>query len=536
LVVDTDGEMKLLNGGVKDEELEQGVSRSSIDLVRWWLYDTYDDVDDDLNELDNGKDQVGPFSVLRPNQGIPSLMTRTNTSISTAQSSVFSRVMTPREQKSQFQIMRNITQRTNNSTETMECTNFDILADSQEMRAFIDLIPLIFDTEIQNQLSNRVKLVLGRYILDESPLDRALLLSVITVTILYKSKAENTASINKAISFRSKILTIFQHEQQHLRNYESFSILMVLMIMINTTLGIYDPQIFNYEPQDSLMSQYYKFFKATDILINPGQFSFCSKFSRIYADMLDPNYNLLKNLKEAVRLKHQRPLAKIDISISDTPKDRIIKVPRHIEEVDDDNEPAPPTFTVHFSNDDADKEDNGEEEEDDDANDEIVDAFRIDVKSKEVSVYGISQNLVFLYSQICQLMNHKRYFRSVNMNSRNFAKVLAEFEDLLVRQGSQLCHSPKDEQWYHLLLIIYFRAVLNYPCSRLKYHYSKAKEIFDDSPSSVFVHTMLSRDHQLGEFIWQNNWKLKEWHLGHQDTQMKEWIYADDKPEKVFVY
>lgn len=511
--------MQPLDPRVNDEELQQGVSRSRIGLVRWWLYDTYEDVDADLYKLDKETDIVGPFTKFK-----------CGTTLEKPRASDKQKII-PWDHE--LHLFKDLTARANKTGKQIDITRQDVLNKIPLVKAFLELIPRLFHEDIQNELGSRVTTAMGNLVVNDDPVDLSLILCVMAIAILYTSQIDSKL-LDSAIGYRNKASSIM--EQLNWNN----TLQLVLMIMINTTLGVYDPALFTEESVNPLMSQYYEFFQSTNILINPSQYHFDSKFKKVYADMLDPKYNLLRNLKEAVRTQMKDPLGKIDIKSRETPKDQIIKIPRHIEEVEDDNEPAPPTFTIHFSNDENDNNDN--EQDDNDNNDDDGGAyghsmedlgaiFEMDVQTREKSVYGVTRSLISLYSHLCQLVNHKRYFVRVQMNSRNFAMVCAEFEDILLRKSVQMCHTPRDQQWHHMLLMIYFRCVKNYPRSRLNFHHARAMEFDDGSQSSSFVHTLLGHDNKILGPVWNNNWRLKEWISKHLD---KDWVYEQHKPENIF--
>lgn len=569
LVVDEQGEMSLHEESRSDGDVE-GISRSRIELVQWWLYDTYDAIDTDLDKLETmSMGQVGPFRVFTTaarstnvsTSGImraPSLSHSVSTATTTTESLRTIIVPpTPRDDHA-IKTFTEITMRTLQWNITIDITPMDVINNTQLINRFIETIPSIFDKDIEQQLTSTITTTMGHYILTESPMDLILLLSIATITMLYSATTTDLTMVNTAISYRFKIHSMFNEQQDDPAsiNHEQLALILSLMIMINTTLGVYDPQLFKFIPRDhTVMSQYFTFFQATNILINHSQFQFSLKFQRIYADLLDPHYNLLRNF--IARRQRSKPLGNISIQASDTPTDKIIKVPRH-QELEDGgaDEPPPPTFTIHFSNEkgadfsnsldsdqdlDANSDDDGDvdvvvdDDVDDDDEDEQTAMFDIDMDDTTTSIYGISTPLVHLYEETCQIINHKRSFVSMQMNSRNFAKVCAEFEDLLIRKTPNACHSKEDQMWYHMLLILYFCCVKNYPKSRLRFHYNKLKHYDDDTPACCFINTLIQptttrRGNECR--VWLNNWRIKQWTYAHQG---KDWIYDEDKPANVFV-
>lgn len=569
------GEMRSLPGSVPMEEVDStgGVSRSNIELVKWWLYDTYEDMDDDLALLDKKRDgYVGPFTVFtggsrrrlgkvvsakRMSSGPASVSTSTVKS----KLSLFSSPSSPSNDGDTEGIIdsfKSLTTACMEYNEDITLTKESVLQLSDLILQFIQLTPSLFDETIQEELKDSIFKTMGRYVLTDSPLDQILLLSASVITLLFNSTINDKEQIEKIMKYRHSIDLIFKqqlHDSDKVKDYDLLPLLLLLMIMINSTVSIYDGDLFMFHLftfKRQRINEYYELFQATNVLINSQQFTFDDKFKLIYADMLDPKYNMLHEIEETVKnIKQQRPWGRVAITTSETPPEQIMRVPKHRleeqEDSDDEELGPPPTFTFYFSNKMSDDEDQDRSDNDNYDTESIhppeiqsydKDNTIFEFPASTTSVYGISSHLVYLFVQMCQLVNHKRYFTKVRMNSRNFAKVCAEFEDLLLLKAQDSCKTVHDERWLHMVTILYFILVKNYPKSRLSYHWHKLREPVESCQSEEFVNIMVdtTMNAEMSIRWWKNNWKIQEWKWMKRDTRNRHWLSEEDKPKDLFIF
>lgn len=544
--------------------------RSNIALCKWNIYNYYEDIDDDLENLESLENnaKIGPFTVFRYKsisqssspiliQSIPqSRSTSFIPTTSPIRSKTPTRIPTRQQQHHlihqsliKFAKISIIAKGLDESTPLLfplpsiasTSINIDpnrvlqpltknidnsIMITSYfklSINHFMTLIPQIFHNkkpDFINYIQSTIQTSLGQFILHNNDQDLQLLLNVTTVSLLHKLDLNNLSSL-------TEITQLFKMTS-HLpitTNSDSTTLSLILQIMIATTLGIYNPLFFKQSPiLQSPISSIYKYLKLSNILLNPSQFEMDPKYSKIYED-LNQSYNLLKNIKTKPKQKDlKNGYGMILIQSKETPRDQIIKVPKYIE--DDDEGPPPPSFVVNFSHaEDESSEDDDESSEeslDDDHHQQSMTLFNLDDVPDllKESSFGVSNCLIFIFEELVKLINHKRIFNFLKITSRNFPKVCADFEDILHKSNDLIidskCHN--DLKFYNCLVLLYYKLVMNYPSHLLNYHFNALKNINPDVDLGLiwFVKHALdghsSKNVELGQFdkVWLNNWESKQ--------------------------
>lgn len=598
------GEM-IFNDDNEEDESATTFQRSNIALCKWNLYKFYEDIDDDLERLEDPKNKkdcgkVGPFVVFRyklTHESLsPVLSVRNRLSPKgreASRSPTPSMPLTKPVSPSPFinhtihpflEKFAKITIFARGLNESVTPLVFPLplkmvhpkidfnrvlqpliqhYEDSitispyfrHSINHFMTLIPHLFQNKSQefiNYIQQTVRSSLGELVLHRNDQDLQLLLCIATVSLLNQIDQNQASSSSPLLS---EIIQLFNAASQlpSSTTSESSTLSLVLQIMISTTLGIYDPRLFQYPVpphSNSTIFSIYKFHCNSNILLNSSQFQLDNKYSKFYED-LSQSYNLLKNIKTKPKKKDlKNGYGVILIQPKETPRDQIIRVPKYIEEgEEDDEDDVPPSFLINFSH--AEDESSGEEDEDEDddrdneeeegesldddhhlkndTNQEqneneqstAVPLFTFDVLSSplEESSLGISNCLFYLFEELAKLINHKRIFTALGMSSRNFPRVCADFEDVLHKASGLIENSTccNDTKFYNCLILLYYKLVLNYPSHLLKYHFNALSKVADDGNELGliwFVKIALGSGFYFKEKnnrnIWCNNWEAKQ--------------------------
>lgn len=539
-----DGAMMELNLNSDSSNVFQ---RSNIELCRWWLYDYYNDIDNDLDKVDRGANHSGPFRSFKYKDPSIEFISRP------------------------FYLSRLAINTIVNK--------FDILNDIHFINSFIKLefLPNL-------DLSNDIKLTLSEYFLNddnsvESNLNFILLLSVIVIQLMKLNVTKEV--INKIYNYFNKIDYYLIHFDEKIKNilkdskiFDKFLIILVLKIFINSNLGIYQDFLFNLKKfnNNSLIYDYYKFFQSTNYFLNQSKYLLSDKYKKFYVDLL-PDYNLLKFLSfkphsnlpiekkdnidnnkklfdyESRRIPSTNKQFKVKISLFDTPNDQVIRIPKYNN--DDNNtkeEQNPPSFRILFDNniddDDNANEDNDNDDSDDYDNEEnqyenLFKEFKR-INNNEISVFGISSKLVYLYTELCHLINHRRIFNKIQQISRNWMRIISDFEDLLIRQIPKFIklNNENNEIFYNFLIFSYFKYVKNFPLKYLHLNLLKfQKNDLNIGVLKFLSHNLLNEksNNNNNEFIFNNNFNSKEFLKNLPKNDFEKFNDWDSNENEFFV-
>lgn len=417
--------------------------------------------------------------------------------------------------------------------------NEDIITISKyfthSVKHFMTLITKLFHThslDFIKYIKLLIKSSLGGYILNNNDQDLHLLLNVTIISLLNQLQIQNKTLLNEIIELYNiaKSLT-FKTTTSNTSN-DTTTLIIILEIMITTTLGTYDSNLFKYD-EDSLTNspllKIYKFMCISNMLINSEYFEIDSKYSKFYED-LNQSYNLLKNINNKPKdLKNGYGV--ILINPKETPRDQIIRVPRYRDEhedeqmgsdqnedhADDDDNDIPPSFVVNFAH--------AEDETSDDEIEDTTILFTLDHLGDSIlkeNSFGISNCLCYIYEELMKLVNHKRIFKKIGTSSRNFPKICADFEDIL-NKVNDLITSEQDHAFYNCLILLYYKLVGNYPSHLLKFHYNALKNYKGGLGLIWFTKSILDNNNNNdndNEFefelnnnddtVWGNNWEGKQ--------------------------
>jgi hypothetical protein len=623
LTVGANGEYLELKGEGEVPNYENGngsvFQRSNIELCLWWLYDYYHEIDRDLDRIDRGSVESGPFRVLLYSNNTAMIRKPTLSKSSSIEDSA---------------VLKDAIERPNYlspiKTNTAPVNKLDIFNDIYLIQEFIQKEPILPNIVIIND----TRLALGDFLLSsendntmKTQLNLIYLLSMIIIELMHeKPTKEIVAKIwnyyHKVNHFMEKnndlLISLINKETNESisqKVFDKFMLILIFKIVINTNLGICQNWVFFNDSQivirrsfEKLASfQYFKFFQSTHQLINGSQFILSQKYQRFYQDLSD-NYNLLKEFsfkpissnnpkksknkkadtqtRKAHDYESRRTLStnkdfKIRISVYETPDDQIIRVPKYI--MDDDegkDEPSPPSFTIHFGNEDDRRNsmDDGfsskpheyrrsssfaqviesEESSDDGDNDNFEEESHYEdlfpefneINDKETSEFGISSKLIYLYYELCHLINHKRIFDKMGKISRNWMRICCDFEDLLIRRIPKVLKNKKDsktdaqkdEIFHDFLIFCFFKYVKNFPLKRLSYHLKKFQT--DDLNIGILklVSHNILRDVQSGGKespddlpIYGNNFKAKEFLRSMNEEELKMFNKWDTTNREFFI-
>lgn len=563
LVIKNNNEFGELNDDASDVEEPSAFQRSNIQLCKWSIYDYYEDIDDDLEllELNNEHGVKGPFTVFRykeyhelqlPKSIIPgfnSTSSNPSTPIPIIQSETIHQNLIPFAKLSMR--IQNLPSTTplklpfptthiphpNINPPVFNIINEDSIVTSKKLlnsiNYLINIIPILFHNQNQefiNYLENLIKSSIGDFILDPENKHHLYLLTTIQLaSVLHSINIKNYLThIDEIISLHQFIKSLHDLNPNH--ESEQITLATIIFIMINSTLGVYDPELFKHdiktEQSPSSIHQMYKFITSIDQLLNSQQYQMDHKYSKFYED-LNQNYNLLTDITTKPK-NMKNGYGKIIISTQQTSRDQIIKIPKHrtiedeISSDEDDERPPPPTFHINFAS--AEDEDDDDDDDDDEEDygpieGEFVLFADLDtIDTQGTTIFGISKILIYVFKELVKLINHKRIFNKIGMTSRNFPKVIADFEDLLIRVNEMYRIDDIDDLgFYNCLVLLYYKLVRNYPSHMLNYHFKQIDECLTKGCSIEiiwFIKNALDKDKKIdiitNDRIWFNNWISKQ--------------------------
>lgn len=330
-----------------------------------------------------------------------------------------------------------------------------------------------------NLVPNILNQVLGNYLINKKPIFELLLFSVILCSKLLQSTELNDEIAQLYLKTKSLL------ETENIIDLNEFitPLLLVLLIKINASLGQYDGKLFGYEfNTNNPLITLYNFQKSINNLLNYSQYKFNDNYKLIYQDILDAKYNLLSEF-EAVETSPWN----ISISTKETNKSDIRRIPKYYDEEDDedDDEFIPPTFKIDFSLNRSGGSGASSGAVNSAGTNGETKLFNLNPNNKTISIIGISNHLLDLFQELSSIINHKRYFNEINETSRNFPKLIAEFQELILNFK---IITRIDDFFYNLLIILFYKLVLNFPLKLLTFHYKKLE---------LFVTSLIKSNNEL---------------------------------------
>ncbi|CCH41697.1 putative transcriptional regulatory protein [Wickerhamomyces ciferrii] len=546
---------EMINYEIDDNDESSTFQRSNIKLCKWNYYKYYQDIDDDLEELNEIIGKKGPFTLFRykdneeeedvdridQHHTINTNQKNNNNITTTSNSIPIHKKLIKFIKISIF--FKNLSSITipNLSLPSYQPThsNYDIIKDTddllsipkeiishfQKIRNVMGKIFMTQDEDIINIISDLIKHSLSEFIITQSPINQLLILNYILISKLL-TKDNN---LDELKNIYNKSQSIFQKIQPQQSN--TWYLNLILIIMINSTLGIYNPSIFKHHPTsniNTIITNHYNHLKSINHLLNHAQFSIDPQFSQIYEDITQ-DYNLLKHPSSFKHHHSNNGYGFIQIHSQETPHDEIIKIPKIIDEDDDDDLP-PPTIVINFQQEEETPDSEDQELQDDNSKP----LFQFEDYETPGKVFGVSKGLVLVFQELVKLINHKKFFSKLGRGiSRNFPRVLADFEDLLIKSNTMV-KGVLDQGFYQVLIILFYKLILNYPKVLLLENFKILEKYQKQMGIFWFIKNLFDKDlnfeknvlevEEDEDEIWGNNWECKQLILEMNDDDWDEFL------------